>query len=151
MTHIKIFRPATILLLAIASFLAGCSSVPVARGVMDGRLASCPAKDNCVSTFSTRPDQKIEPLHFTGTPAAAMEKLKAVLAKRGDNKIVQQTDHYLHVEFTTPVLRFVDDGEFLLESHEIDLRSASRIGYTDFGKNRSRLEKIRKAFEPCCG
>jgi len=79
-----------------------------------------------------------------------MSKLKTVLAKRGDTKVIKDEDNYLRVEFTTRIMRFVDDGEFLLDGNNIDVRSASRVGYSDFGKNRSRMEEIRKAFEPCC-
>jgi len=43
---------------------------------------------------------------------------------------------------------FVDDGEFLLDrvGRVISVRSASRLGYSDPGKNRSRMEEIRSQF-----
>ena len=150
MTYINISRATAIGVLTAGLFLQGCSSTPVAGGVVDGHLDGCPAKDNCISTFSTRNDQKIEPLHFNGPLSAAKTRLKTVLAQRGDNRIVEEGDTYLHVEFTTPLMHFVDDGEFLFGPGTIAIRSASRIGYSDFGKNRSRMAEIKAAFEPCC-
>jgi hypothetical protein len=59
-----------------------------------------------------------------------------------------QTDDYLHVEFKSKLMGFVDDVEFYFpDSAVIHMRSASRVGYSDFGVNRRRLEKIRKRFQ----
>jgi len=48
-----------------------------------------------------------------------------------------------------PLLRFVDDLEFQYSPDEdvIHMRSASRLGYSDFGTNRKRLESIRERLE----
>jgi uncharacterized protein (DUF1499 family) len=71
--------------------------------------------------------------------------LKLVLGRRPDTTLVEERDGYLRVEFRTS-LGFVDDAEFLLDRglRLIQLRSASRLGYSDLGKNRSRMEEIRK-------
>lgn len=142
----------TLALLLITGFVtAGCnSSAPVTGGITKGKVGDCPAKDNCVSTSASQADKKISLLAFSGDKAAATTKIKAVLAARKDAKIVADQNDYLHVEFTTPIMHFVDDAEFLVTGQGIQMRSASRVGYSDFGKNRSRLEGIRTAFEPCC-
>ena len=64
-------------------------------------------------------------------------------------KLIEEDDSYLHFEFTSLLLRFVDDVEFLFdeESKTIHFRSASRVGYGDFGVNRRRMEEIRKLVE----
>lgn len=61
-------------------------------------------------------------------------------------KLVDEDESYLHFEFTSLLLRFVDDVEFLFDEKigTIHFRSASRIGYGDFGVNRRRMEEIRK-------
>ena len=61
-------------------------------------------------------------------------------------KLVEEEDAYLHYEFTSLLLRFVDDVEFVLddETKTIHFRSASRTGYGDFGVNRQRMEEIRR-------
>ncbi len=60
-------------------------------------------------------------------------------------KLVEEDESYLHYEFTSLLLRFVDDVEFLFddESKTIHFRSASRTGYGDLGVNRKRMEEIR--------
>jgi uncharacterized protein (DUF1499 family) len=76
----------------------------------------------------------------------AFARLKQVLDGRGDTTIIEERPGYLRVEFHT--LLFVDDGEFLLDAEQrlIQVRSASRLGYSDLGKNRRRLEEIRQSF-----
>lgn len=131
----------------ITSLLAACAGErPQNLGVHDGRLSPCPNRPNCVSSQEGEPRHRIDPLAFTGDPLAAMERLAALLSKRSDTAIVTQEPHYLRVEFRTTW--FVDDGEFLLvgEGGRIEVRSASRLGYSDLGKNRSRIEEIRGAW-----
>ena len=54
----------------------------------------------------------------------------------------------LHVEFTSWLLRFVDDVDAVIDPDAgvIHVRSASRVGYSDLGVNRKRVEAIRSAF-----
>jgi uncharacterized protein (DUF1499 family) len=86
-------------------------------------------------------------LTFDGDPGLAWRELRALLAARGDTTIVAEEPNYLRVEFRTTF--FVDDGEFLLgeENRRIEMRSASRVGYSDLGKNRARLEEIRRGWQ----
>jgi len=117
-------------------------------GPVDGKLRPCPNSPNCVSTFATDDAHKIEPLTFTDSPDAALARLKTVLLLQPRVKIVTATDTYLHVEFTTALMRYVDDVEFLVDAQkkQIHFRSASRLGYSDLGANRKRMETIRRAF-----
>ncbi len=61
-------------------------------------------------------------------------------------RIVREQPGYLQAEFTSRMLGFVDDVEFVLEptARVIHVRSASRLGYRDFGVNRERVEAIRR-------
>jgi uncharacterized protein (DUF1499 family) len=91
----------------------------------------------------------IAPLKFSGDPAVAFVRLqKIITATKGTTMVVSQPD-YLHVEYQTATLKFIDDVEFALDAakREIHMRSASRLGRRDFGVNRNRLEKIRAAFD----
>ena len=47
------------------------------------------------------------------------------------------------------VLEAEDDVEFLFSSDQsvIEVRSSSRVGYYDFGKNRRRIEDVRKRWD----
>jgi uncharacterized protein (DUF1499 family) len=90
----------------------------------------------------------IDPFECDGDEAAALETVRQVIQGMDGQRIVTQTDQYLHVEFRSKIMGFVDDVEFYLPgTGVIHVRSASRVGYSDFGVNRKRLEKIRKMFQ----
>lgn len=131
-----------------ASLLSACAGErPQSIGVRDGQLSPCPSSPNCVTSQDGNDQHSIAPLTFNGDPALAMRELRAHLAARGDTTIIIEEPNYLRVEFRTTF--FVDDGEFLLneEGRRIEMRSASRVGYSDLGKNRSRLEEIRRGWQ----
>lgn len=150
MTYVNILRTAATLSLTASVFLAGCSFSPVSKGVVSGQLGLCPSSPNCVSSYNADGTHRIAPLRFSGETAAAKRKLITVLGVREDVEIEEDSDNYVRVTFTSPWMKFVDDGEFLLGNGTVEMRSASRMGYSDLGKNRSRMEEIRTAFEPCC-
>ena len=131
----------------VSWLLAACSGTPPNDlGVRDGRLADCPSSPNCVSSQVDDRRHHIEPLVFSDTPEQAFARLEKLLAERGDTAIVTRRPGYLRVEFRTTL--FIDDGEFLLDREHcvIHVRSASRLGYSDLGKNRSRIEQVRREF-----
>ena len=78
-----------------------------------------------------------------------MERLIGVIQGMKRCRIITMGDHYIHAEFTSAFFRFVDDVEFYFDSEAkiIHMRSASRIGYSDFGVNRQRMEKVRSLFD----
>jgi uncharacterized protein (DUF1499 family) len=117
-------------------------------GLRDGRLADCPPSPNCVCSQAADTAHRLAPLTFSGDPTAAWQRLRDVVAARPRVRIVAATDDYLHAEFRSLMFRFVDDVEFLLDraGRVIHCRSASRVGYYDFGVNRRRMESIRQAF-----
>jgi len=63
--------------------------------------------------------------------------------------IITETESYLHAEATSLIFRFRDDVEFVIDqqANVIHFRSASRVGHSDLGANRVRMEEIRKAFK----
>jgi uncharacterized protein (DUF1499 family) len=135
-----------VLSLAMLSFF---SRKPDNLGAVNGHLADCPATPNCVCTQCTDPEHHMEPLHFSGTSDEAMKRLKAVVTAMPRSKIVTADERYMHVEFTSRLFRFVDDVEFLIEpeAKTIHSRSASRVGHSDLGVNRQRMETIRQKFD----
>jgi uncharacterized protein (DUF1499 family) len=74
--------------------------------------------------------------------------LSTLVAQTAGAKIAQQSPEYLHAEFRTPWLGFVDDVEFFADRSAgcIHVRSASRLGYSDLGTNRRRLERLKQEF-----
>lgn len=138
------------LIMAVCSLLiAACAGErPKNLGARDGRLTTCPDSPNCVTSQSADEKHRIAPLVFKGAPDHAFSRLKQILASRNDTTVTEVTSEYLRAEFRTRI-GFVDDGEFLLDRSQslIHVRSASRLGYSDLGKNRSRMEEIRLQFE----
>jgi len=126
--------------------LIGCQSVrPANLGTHDGKLAPCPSSPNCVSSQSPDDAHRIAPLTYSGRAADAMKKLTAIIQTFPRTSVITVSDSYLHAEFTSALFRFVDDVEFLVDNTAkvIHVRSASRMGYSDLGVNRKRIEQIR--------
>ncbi|MEG4012434.1 MULTISPECIES: DUF1499 domain-containing protein [unclassified Microcoleus] len=123
---------------------------PANIGIVSGKLAACPASPNCVSSFSQDAEHQIEPLAYTSSPTEAMAKLKGAIESSGKTKIITATDNYLYAEFTSPLMGFVDDVEFLVDdgAKVIHARSASRLGQSDLGVNRKRIETLRAQLNP---
>lgn len=115
-------------------------------GLVEGHLRKCPASPNCVCSEGESGDHAITPLEFRDPPEAAWARLIQVLEETPRSQIVTREAGYLHVEFVTPLMRYVDDVEFRLAGQQIHVRSASRVGRSDLGANRARVEKLRTAF-----
>jgi uncharacterized protein (DUF1499 family) len=116
-------------------------------GVHDGKLAPCPASPNCVSSQSADQEHGIEPLRYAGPPGEVLERLKKAITGMKRARIITEAGGYLHAEFTSAFFRFVDDVEFFVDERAsvIHVRSASRLGHSDLGVNRKRIEDIRAA------
>ncbi len=124
-----------------------CASNPPKVQLVDGKLRACPSSPNCVSSESDSPSSRVEPLTFQGPPEKAWGDLKETLREMG-GKIQKEQDGFLWATFTSRVFRFVDDVEFRMVSAAgmIHVRSGSRVGYSDLGVNRRRVEKLRTLF-----
>ena len=144
------------LVLAI-SVGAGCMA-RAAPGVSTAQdstvLAPCPARPNCVSSDATDSAHRIAPLAFVGdgpggNGPATWAALIAHLEADSAYTIITRDEHHLQVEARTRLLRFVDDLSFHMRPAEgvIAVRSASRLGYSDLGANRRRVETIRTALQ----
>lgn len=116
-------------------------------GVVNGQLRRCPSSPNCVCSEGETDEHAIDPLRFNGSPEAAWKHLIAVIEATPNARVISQEQDYLRVEFVTPLMRYVDDVEFRLTPEVIHVRSASRVGHSDLGANRTRVESLRAAFE----
>lgn len=139
-----------IFLLPLAALLAvraygRFSPPPRTLGISQGQLYPCPASPNCVCSESNSQNDagSIPPL--PAPSSAPLQTLKATLKSIGGNQLVSESSNYLHYTFTTPLWGFIDDVEFRLDASNqwFHVRSASRIGYSDLGTNRKRIEMIR--------
>ena len=118
-------------------------------GVKDYRLASCPDSPNCVCTLDNGEEHAMAPYRYRKTLDEAKAILKQVFSERSRTELVQEEAAYLHYEVRSLLFRFVDDVEILFDdaSKTIHFRSASRMGYSDFGANRRRMEEVRSLLE----
>ena len=112
------------------------------------RLAPCPGSPNCVSSLEEPGRSRVEPLPFRGSPEQAIRILRECLIAEAGAEIVDEEGPYLHATFTSALFGFVDDVECMLsaEEQQIDVRSASRLGWWDFGVNSRRVERLRHCF-----
>ena len=113
-------------------------------GVTDGKLAACPGTPNCVSSQSEGEKEKIAPL-----PMVSIAEIKKVVSEMERTTIIEESDNYLYAEFKSKLMGFVDDVEFYSDpaANVVHVRSASRLGQSDAGVNRKRVEEIRSKLQ----
>jgi uncharacterized protein (DUF1499 family) len=134
-------------ILVVPLTILSCASNPPKVQLVDGRLRACPDSPNCVSSENDSPSSRVEPLTFQGQPEKAWSDLKETVRELG-GEIQEEHEGYFWATFTSRVFRFVDDVEFRMVSTDgiVHVRSGSRVGYSDLGVNRRRVEKLRALF-----
>lgn len=118
-------------------------------GVTDGHLVACPSTPNCVVSQGADEQHDIAPITYSGDRDAVRETLLKVLSVVPRTEIVTQTNDYIRVKSTSRLMGFVDDTEFYFppDTSIIQVRAAARLGESDLGVNRRRLEQIRLALK----
>ena len=150
---------ALLIILAIAAgqlgFLQG--TAPTDLGVHDGRLKPPSVTENSVTSqaalYPDHPQRKyadIAPLPVKGEGPASIAQIKAIVEGMHGAKVVKSEPGYLYAQFTTRLMKYVDDVEFWFDpaANVIQVRSASRVGRGDLGVNRKRIEAVRAALDP---
>jgi uncharacterized protein (DUF1499 family) len=137
------------IIVTLATSLIFTTSAFAAIGLNNDRLSACPSSANCVVSQNGDEKHTIEPITYKGDRTAAQETLLKVLSVVPRTKVIEQTDNYIHSESTSRIFKFVDDVEFYFPEAEnvIHVRSASRVGESDLGVNRRRMEQIRLAMQ----
>lgn len=124
---------------------------PPPRQTTDMRAPTpCPSSPNCVTSVGgADPDHFVAPLRYQDAREHAKARLQTILRALPRTTIVEDEGVYLHAECTSLVFRFVDDLEFWFDERDsiVHVRSASRVGYSDLGVNRRRIETIRSRFQ----
>lgn len=130
--------------LAIATLLAGCSGTrPDGIGSIESAQKKCPDSPNCISSYhADDKDHYQEPLKQVSLKD--FNKIKGIIKSQENSKIINETEKYIYAEFTSSLMKFVDDVEFYFDdsNQEIHYRSASRLGKSDLGVNKKRINKI---------
>jgi uncharacterized protein (DUF1499 family) len=126
------------------------SPMPDGLGVTEGQLKPCPGTPNCVSTQADPDDRMhyIEPIPMNGTVQEAKTRIVTIINAMDRSTIITDAPNYLHIEFRSLMMRFIDDVEFYFDEDAdlIHFRSAARLGVGDGGVNRRRMNTIRDRY-----
>jgi uncharacterized protein (DUF1499 family) len=124
------------------------SKTPEGLGVKNGLLSTCPSSPNCVSSQASPEDKEhfIEALSYTTSEIALMAKIDELIEEWPRAQILTQSEDYYHLVMTTLLFRFKDDFEIYVDrkNKQVHFRSASRVGYSDFGTNRKRVTRFKE-------
>lgn len=130
------------------------SLTPADLGERSGKLKPPSRTDNSVSSqaalYPEHPRHltaQIAPLPLRGGDQATIARINSIVQAMAGAKIVKSEADYLYAQYTTSLMKFVDDVEFWYDpvAQVIQVRSASRIGESDLGVNRKRIEAVRAA------
>jgi len=151
-----------VLVLIVAAIAAGQLGLlqgtpPTDLGVRDGKLKPPSMTENSVTSqaalYPDHPQRRyadIAPLPVKGEGPVTIAQIKAIVEGMDGAKVVKSERGYLYAQFTTKLMRYVDDVEFWFDpaANVIQVRSASRVGRGDLGVNRKRIEAVRAALDP---
>ena len=128
------------LILFVAFILGLVSQKGKASGLIDGKLAEPGNSPNVVSSEAdVQPERAVAPL------SASFAQIKAAIIATGGT-ITSESETYLSATYMSKIFKFVDDVEIRRDSDTLwHIRSSSRVGYSDNGVNRKRVEAIRAA------
>ena len=136
-------------------FLQG--KAPTDLGVRNGKLKPPSSTENSVTSqaalYGDHPQRNyadIAPLPLKGGNGRyTLSRIKAIVEGMDGAKVVKSDPDYLYAQFTSKLMKYVDDVEFWFDpaANAIQVRSASRVGRGDMGVNRKRIEAVRSALE----
>jgi uncharacterized protein (DUF1499 family) len=116
-------------------------------GVKNGRLATCGRRLNCVCSQADPADAQrhVAPIPFKGDARAALSAARKAVERMRRATVIRHEGNYLHAEFRSRLMGFVDDVELVFDERAgvLHVRSASRLGRRDFNMNRERVEALR--------
>ena len=126
-----------------------CGTRPKDLGARDGKFTAATSwKPNWVSSQVGAGDSHyIAPIKAAGDPAAVIQRVAQAVGAQPRTNIVEQKGGYLYAEFSTALMGFTDDVEFLADGKVLHVRSSSRLGIRDFDVNRKRVEALRAILE----
>lgn len=114
------------------------------HGIVEDQLKPCPDKPNCVSSQESRDSHYVKPFEVESV-RNSLQKLVDYFGEDSSYQLQQVSNNYLHVVHKSKIFQYRDDIEFYgdPEKRLLHVRSASRVGHSDMGANKKRVEKIR--------
>ena len=149
MIFVKTLTVNSLFIFSLMSLLSCSGHRPSNLGIHNNQLTACPTSPNCVSSDAFDDGHKVAAFHFNAATTDIWQKIKTSVQDLPRTKIITQTEDYLHAECSSAAFGFVDDLELHLRTTDgiIAVRSASRLGYSDFGVNRKRIETLRSSLK----
>lgn len=116
-------------------------------GLAEQKIKLCPDTPNCVSSLPDEDDShKVKTFPVIVDASTSRKVLINIINHMPRTRLITEESDYLHFTFTSLIFRFVDDVEFEITENKIHVRSASRVGHSDLGVNRKRVEEIRRLY-----
>jgi uncharacterized protein (DUF1499 family) len=154
--HVRWFRPSTVGVTSERT-LSRCKRLPNCVSTLGGRHPSSSMPRwtyNAETTVEGSNGSDGEPK----TMYQAAAELVGVIDSYPSARLVTQREtsseeigkgYYIYAEFESPTFGFVDDVEFLLvpDNATVEFRSAARLGVSDSGVNRNRINTLRAALQ----
>ncbi|WP_293266570.1 DUF1499 domain-containing protein [Neptunomonas sp.] len=128
-------------------------------GIVDDRLAACSQKPNCVC--SEHPEDaahfilplrlKEESVRSGLSSNSILLVIKESITESGGKLLGREAQPkgalYLAANYQSSLFGFIDDLEIRLDPHSnlVHFRSSSRVGHSDFGVNKKRVELLKSA------
>lgn len=136
-------------IILVIIFIISCSNViPKNIGIKNGKLAEMPRSPNAVSSQTNITEKHVDPFKFNGNLQNTKKIIIKIIKETSNAKIITQNQNYIHVVYTTKIMKFKDDVEFYFDNKAklVHFRSASRVGYSDMGLNRKRYNQIKNKY-----
>ena len=112
----------------------------------------CPDSPNCISSQADPDDTThfMPAVKFSAAPADVIAEVTKAIEGSSGAKITDRSSSQVTAIFTTRICRFKDDVTFAVdaEAKELHFRSASRVGHSDLGANKKRLETLLGKIRP---
>jgi uncharacterized protein (DUF1499 family) len=132
---------------AVMFYRVARTPTPTGFGAGEDFQACATDRPNCVSSYNTQEDFGAAPIELKGTLDDMRAKLIGAIGKEGKIEILHNSGRRIDVVFRSAFFSFPDDARFLLDvdQQQVHYQSKARIGYSDLGVNRKRIERIRQA------
>lgn len=129
-------------LLLTALLLTGCTGSPE-KPPAGAALPPCGPLPNCVNSESGSGGKAIDAIQAS---PRQWQALKSWIAGRDNWSITVDDGDFVQAVTTTPLMRYRDDVMLRFDSEDgvIQVRSSSRLGISDMGANRERVERLRE-------
>lgn len=117
---------------------AGMPPIALSGGV----IPLCGTKPNCVCSMHEPSDE-----HYVEAIALNDKKMPDVVAaiESLGGEIIASDGMNIQAVFSSGIFRFVDDFLVQIDGGSLNVRSSSRVGHSDLGANRKRVEQLRQA------